>query len=279
MLTSKTGTPILGYQLDTSEGNVHSLQDSLSNSSENDLTISVISMIHQLSSLLDLDNKDKPLDVMVYVDEIESLRAITVTSNKNAVQLGQYILTEAFTQDMKTPEVHQYIESLIQKIVEPDIVIHTQIRNLLLSMQEELSRYVSFIVAFDINSNELIASTLPKSRKKENLLAEAVYKELVNKVPMDTLAQLELKIKTLGDLQTFYFTKDTIAYVIYSAQISINTGIIRLKLNAWLKKNLERFPKLDSEESLKSDTVISIPEMNKQPEIEIKIRFNQIKEF
>lgn len=229
LITTKSGRPAIGFKLNTNETTFQPIDFSSLNRNDNFLKLSIQDIKSYFPSYLKFINiQIDSGDIFISIFEVKSINVFLITNSQNPSKnlLKKLLINEK--------------ESIRDALWQADHE-NLEVQSVLTDMQGALTRYISFITAFNIESNILIGSTLFKKRK-EMVLANDVYKELVRKTLINHGNTQELKIgnKILGDLQIFHFLAEGIAYVIYSA-VEINSGIIKLKLTAWLKKNSNRF--------------------------------------
>ena len=132
----------------------------------------------------------------------------------------------------KKSDIELFLDELFTDTVDADV------QNILNEMNNELMNYSSFISVYDFESDKLVASTLQK-KKDENFLAREVFKEL-KRLELIKKMDLEVELKRIGsNVQVFYFYLKGLVFVVYCINIQVNTGIIRLKLKAFLKNKHE----------------------------------------
>ena len=267
LITTKSGRPAIGFKIDGKELAYQSIEYSSLNRNDNFLKLSIQDITSYFPSYLKFINiKIDYGKIFLSIFELDRNNVFLITNSQNSERnyLDKILTTEK--------------ESIRDALWQADHD-NVTVQSILTDMQGALTRYMSFIAAFKIESNILIGSTIGSKRRKEMVLADNVYKELVRKsvINHENTQELEIGNKILGELQIFYFVVKGIAYVIYSA-VEINTGIIRLKLTAWLKQNSNRF-KLIPENSQKIniqsyDSLHDFELLKISPSVEILIRYN-----
>jgi hypothetical protein len=172
--------------------------------------------------------------------------AITIANSAKFVSIPAEFLTKNADIKLKLstdPKKIQAITSEIQNRLQ--LLLSTfedgftsLLTSLLGEMIKQLEKYCTFITIFDLKGN-LIASTMQETRK-ELSLAKEIFLE-ITKVPVEKSSYKdfpEIISKQLGDLVISYFFLSNYAVCFFSIGISINPGIVKLKLQSLLKSKI-----------------------------------------
>lgn len=268
LLTSFNNRLLFGFEINENfDKNIHitPLQDIFLQSTNQPLFINFNIFITCIAEIYKVNSNQ---EILLYILELNKIKMIVISNSKarNIHNLGQYILQKIkINENTEVLKVKTQVMNYIHSIFS----FKSEFYHILRDMQNDLTRYISFVAIFNINSHKMIISTI---HRKDNVLAEAIYKELVQKEKINKeIPEFSIKSKILGNLQIFYFlVLKKFVFVCYSASIQINTGIIILKLKSWINENLEKFSELDNNEF---KTQLNIPILDhKLPSITITIK-------
>lgn len=222
-------------------------------------TVNFAELVHQEEATIPFLNDTEKLryifpdyegDIFVGLIRNDDHSVIIFSKDKSYIPLNKNIfdiLQKGSLRDAKN-DIESYLEEIFSDTVDPDI------QNFLAEMHKELINYSSFVSVYDFESDKLIASTLPK-KKDENFLAREVYLEL-KRHDLIKKIELEVNLKKIGsNVQVFYFYTKGLIFCIYCINVQVNTGIIRLKLKAFLK-NKSRYIHYISNNTNQTNSII-----------------------
>ena len=193
---------------------------------QKEIELPFLSDIEKIANIFP-DHREKDVFVSLIRDENLSVLIFTIEEEYLPINKSIFSLLQNNLLRTKKSEIESYLEGFFSDTVDPEI------QDILSEMNQELINYSSFISVYEYESDRLVGSTLHK-KKDENILAREVFKE-IKRLELIKKINLEVELKKIGSLQVFYFYLKGLVFVVYCINIQVNTGIIRLKLKAFLK--------------------------------------------
>lgn len=240
VVLSLSGSPLIGYSTKTQGARTTVEPLDLQNlATSTGLAVDVLGLLNYVNQVTRYFKGAS--SIYATVSKGANLQLVTLTTERPQRFLGQLVLEAVLpSQQAFSKDVNKAITNFLTTLgseAEPDESTTDWLTELLGEMHEELDRYVSFVAAFNVTANQILATTL---RKQEDIpVAEALYHEITKKgLPEEGMVET----RQIGkEVVCVFFQSQNIAYVVYSVNRDVKGGLVKLKLNTWVKKNKDRF--------------------------------------